>query len=162
MTKRWSAMPNRPIRLSMIGGLATALLFSISACNWVEVKGAELRVSPTLQSVQRDFVDRACLRCHVQSTTANRNVDLTDIARLVEKAGHHHGDAEHTRFLIKPGCPKQSLFLSIIREGKMPPPPAPRISAENINAIAEYITSLDPKANCESDEPPDDDDDDSP
>ncbi len=83
---------------------------------------------------------------------------MADIATSIEKPGHDHGTGAHPRYLIKPGCPKQSFFLSIIREGKMPPAPAEKISPETIKAIEQFIIALDPKAGkmCD-DEPPDSD-----
>jgi hypothetical protein len=106
---------------------------------------------PTLASIQMDFVDRRCVSCHQEATATNRHVKLTNFMEIVEGTGHPPGGA-HVRKIIKPGCPKESFFHSIMREGKMPPPPAPKPSPEWLKAMADWITSLKPGAICD-DEP---------
>ena len=142
--------------------LAT-FLFALSACNYDRVKSTGAggdpklapKLEPTLKSVQEVYVNARCVSCHLEPTTKNRNVALTDIRDVIEKP-HVHGSGPHPKYLIKPGCPKQSFFLSIIKSGKMPPPPAERVSAEDFKELEAFVLSLDPKAAklCD-DEPPD-------
>lgn len=115
----------------------------------------ETRVSPTQESIQRDFVNVACLECHRMPTAKNRNVGLSDIGAILENGSHDHGTTFVARKIIRPGCPKQSLFLSILKEGKMPP--KGKVPGETLDAIETWITSLDPAAEktCERDEPTD-------
>lgn len=117
----------------------------------------ERELKPTLQSIQADFVNVKCISCHMTATDKNRYVVLTDLSKLIEGGGHTHGPGgtHHHRHLIKPGCPKQSFFLSILKEGKMPPPPAQKISEKELNVISDWITGLKPSADCKDDEPPD-------
>jgi|GEM_PF-1817699 len=115
---------------------------------------------PTLASIQKDFVDRKCVSCHQEATSANRHVKLASLMEIVEGTGHPPGGA-HVRKIIKPGCPKESFFHSIMREGKMPPPPAPKPTQEWLKAMSDWITSLKPGAICD-DEPGGGDDGDEP
>lgn len=115
-----------------------------------------LVIQPTKESIQTEFVNKSCLGCHESASARNRFVDLRDIGVLAEE-GHVHEPGGPRHNLIKPGCPKQSFFLSIIREGKMPPPPAPRPSDENLQAVDAWIVSLKADATCLSDEPGGDD-----
>ncbi len=112
----------------------------------------------TLTSIQKDFVNKKCVSCHQEATASNRHIKLTDLMEIVEGTGHSSGGA-HVRKIIKPGCPKESFFHSIMREGKMPPPPADKPSQEWLKAIAEWIAALKPGAICD-DEPGDGDDED--
>ena len=112
---------------------------------------------PTLLSVQKDISNKRCLSCHVDASDKNRFVSLIDLGQIIETSSHAHVHDGVRRNLIKPGCPKQSFFLSIIKEGKMPPQPLERLSAEELKAVEDWITSLNPNAvlSCVSDEPPD-------
>lgn len=142
--------------IGKVWAFAIPLLLFLSACNRTETKGNEEKLEATAQSIQRTFVNVSCVSCHTQNTTANRNVVLTDITRIIEEPGqpHEHGKM---RMLIKPGCPKESFFLSIMKEGKMPPKPSEKVSADTVKVIEDWIISLKPNAGkyCNSDEPPD-------
>lgn len=113
------------------------------------------KLEANLQSVQTVLVNARCVSCHAEPTAKNRQVVLTDIQQVIEKP-HAPGRGAHPRYLIKPGCPKQSFFLSIIKSGSMPPRPDERVSAEDIKTLEAFIVSLNPKAGkmCD-DEPPD-------
>jgi hypothetical protein len=127
-----------------------AVVVGVAACSYSKDKAPEAAtaVQPTRESIQRDFVAGTCLRCHRTPTELNRFVDLNDIGKLTE-AGHHRPAA------VIPGCPKQSLFLSILREGKMPPLAAEPIPETTLKAIEDWIVSLRPDAgdSCNGDEP---------
>ena len=132
-------------------------LLLLAACNRAQTGASDQKLEATTESVQRAFVNQSCLKCHTVAKDTNRNVALADINTLIEPEGHvhHHGDPA-VRFLVKPGCPKKSFFLSILREGKMPPPPGLKISEEKLQVIEAWITSLKPNAVCEDlEEPPD-------
>lgn len=119
-------------------------------------QGGPITVAPTLEGLQKNFVDVSCVKCHTSATAKNRWVDLTDILALT-KAGDHTTEAgHHHRILIQPGCPKQSLFLSILKEGKMPPS-GDAVPASTLQALETWIVSLKPNAgtSCNSDEPQD-------
>lgn len=132
--------------------LGISLFFFLTGCNYSHLKNQDQKIEANLSGIQR-FVDGACVRCHMQSTAANRYVSLIDISELIEKPGNDHGSGhQHTRFLIKPGCPKESFFLSIIKEGKMPP--GGGVSAQTMQSIAEFITSLNPHPGTECDDEP--------
>lgn len=103
---------------------------------------------PTLASIQKDFVDRKCVSCHQEATHNNRHVKLTNLTEVIEGTG----PSGHVRKIIKPGCPKESFFHSIMREKKMPPAPAEKPTEEVLKIIAEWITNLKPGAICD-DEP---------
>ncbi len=141
--------------LKGFGVLAVSLLFILIGCNRTEIKAIDRRkLEATTQSIQRNFVNVSCVRCHAQAATVNRNVALGDISKIIEADGHVH---EHgsMRLLIKPGCPKQSFFLSIMKEGKMPPSPEAKVSTETLKVIEDWIVSLKPNAGnaCNDDEP---------
>jgi mono/diheme cytochrome c family protein len=133
--------------------MTTSLVALLSACNQPTTIISTQKLESTLESIQRDFVNPNCIQCHTQATENNRYVKLTDLSAVIEKTGHDHS-SPHVRYLIKPGCPKQSFFLSIIRAGKMPP--SGKVSAEEIQTIETFIKNLDPNAKkkCD-DEPPD-------
>lgn len=59
--------------------------------------------------------------------------------------------------LIKPGCPKQSFLMMILKAQKMPPLPNPPVDAATIKVLEDWIVSLDPNAGtaCDGDEPGD-------
>lgn len=110
------------------------------------------KITPTIESIQRNFVDKKCLSCHTQATESNRFIVLRDISQLIE--GNTSGSGRKN--LIKPGCPKESFFLSIMREGKMPPPAYGGVGEESIKTIEEWIAGLNPNYElCSKDEPPD-------
>ena len=123
------------------------------------------KLEPSLKSIQTIFVTKKCLSCHTEATERNRNVVLTDLSLLIEKTNNDGGHQHHLKDsiplgqmrknLIKPGCPKESFFLSIMKEGKMPPPPS-KATPEELKIIEQWITSLKPDAgkSC-SDEPGD-------
>ena len=124
------------------------------------------KLEPDLKSIQTVFISKKCVSCHAEATERNRFVVLTEISQIIEKTdkkdGHQHHLNEATpladqvrKNLIKPGCPKQSFFLSIMKEGKMPPPPS-KVSPDELKIIEQWITSLKPDAgkSC-SDEPGD-------
>lgn len=140
-------------------GWGLIVLFPLlSACG--EKSGSSpqgVTISPTQESIQRDFVNVSCLSCHTQATPKNRYVNLNDIMALTKPVDHTIDPEHHHRVLILPGCPKQSLFLSILKEGKMPPAPSDPISAATIQALESWIVSLKPNAgtSCNSDEPVD-------
>lgn len=132
---------------------ALSLLLALAGCNYTHPKVSEENIQANLESIQRDFVDVRCVRCHTEATAANRYVSLIDITQSIETP--KSGPESRPRYLIKPGCPKQSFFLSIIKEGKMPP--GGGVSPKAIEAIEKYITSLNPHAGTDcSDEPPGD------
>ncbi len=144
---------------SVFGWTLGALLLVLPACSrnsGSSPQGGSVTVSPTQESIQRDFVNVSCVGCHSQPTSKNRNVGLGDISALVVGHPHDHEAGTMPRMIILPGCPKQSLFLSILKEGKMPPRGA--ISQATLQAIETWIISLKPDAgkSCESDEPNDD------
>ncbi len=132
------------------------VLSACSASSGSSPQGASA-ISPTRESIQRDFVNVSCLRCHTQETVKNRYVDLTDIMNLTQPGDHNTEAGHHHRVLIVPGCPKQSLFLGILKEGKMPPGGAETIPVSTLQALETWIVSLKPDAgkSCNSDEPQD-------
>lgn len=122
------------------------------------------KVLATLESIQRDLVNESCLGCHSVASDTNHHVDLSNVSKLLDGASHDSGSSEHKTTILVPGCPQQSLFLSIMKEGKMPPPPASKIAGEALQAVETWIESLNQNADldCDSDEPrsqdqPDDD-----
>jgi len=127
-----------------------------SSCNRIEHKVSPQKLEPTAASIQRSIMNGRCVRCHLDSRKENGYIPLTDFTVLVED-GKPHDHSSHKRFLIKPGCPKQSVFMSILRKGKMPPPPDAALSEGEFDVIEKWITSLKPEAEklCESDEPVD-------
>lgn len=116
-----------------------------------------LTVQANQESIQKNLVDKTCISCHQSATASNRYVELTDISKLIEGAGHEHTPGGPRHNLVKPGCPTQSFFYTIMKEGKMPPPPAGKVSPESLKAVEDWIVSLKPNAgnSCESDEPQD-------
>lgn len=164
MMLQWNAMLNRG-KVTFKGRISYWFLpfFFLWGCNTSETKSntpaAEEKLESTQDSIQRNFVNRSCVSCHTEATASNRHVSLTDISKVIEKPGHDHSGGAHIRYLIKPGCPKQSFFLSIIREGKMPP--REKIASDIIKTIEDFIISLNPQAQsgklCDDDEPGGDD-----
>lgn len=107
---------------------------------------AKVELEPNAASVQSELVGKRCISCHVQATHANRHVDLSDVT----KGGSW----------MRPGCPNQSLLLSVLKEGKMPPPPAARLQPSDVAIVARWIEDmvLPEDRRCEdSDEPGADD-----
>ena len=133
-------------------GWVVCFVLLLVSCHREQVGATDERLEATVDSIQRNFVNRHCLECHLTATAANRYVSLSDLSTLIEKTGDGH--SHHPRFLIKPGCPRESFFLSILKEGKMPPAPAQKVSAEAINTIERWIISLHPNGSCD-DEPQD-------
>lgn len=130
----------------------------VVGCNYSQRKtplGGAAVVLATRESIQQDFVGGSCLRCHTQANAKNRYVDLTDIMTLTQPGDHNTEAGHHHRVLIVPGCPKLSFFVSILKEGKMPPTPDERVLPETIEAIEDWIVSLRPNPGtaCDSDEP---------
>lgn len=142
------------------GAVLSALFLLLSACSGSSGSSPQsglLTVSPTRESIQQNLVNVSCLRCHTQATAKNRYVNLTDIMTLTVPGDHATEEGHHHRVLILPGCPKQSLFLSLLKEGKMPPTPADSVPMATLKAIEDWIISLKPDAGttCEGDEPQD-------
>lgn len=165
MEKRWSLSATLSNRARLSAALGF-LILTLASCGKTPGEGAPQPQKPpeaapelraTRESIQVDFVDRRCLSCHQAPTEQNRHVALADIRKVIEGAPHEPGG--HLRTLIKPGCPKQSFFHSILRERKMPPSPAQAVDEKELSVIAEWITSLKPDAKCDDGEPPDDPDD---
>jgi mono/diheme cytochrome c family protein len=109
-------------------------------------------VAPTLEatlaSVQSVLADKRCVSCHTEASRANNHVVLTDLATISfegQPPAHVHDSPEPRRDLIKKGCPDQSFFLSILKEGKMPPAPQPRLTTEELATVAKWITNLGPE-----------------
>lgn len=142
--------------------IASSFFLMLSACSRQEPKASsdpqkasDSRVVASLESIQRNFVNTTCIECHTGATATNRYVSLVDISTLIEKPGTKPSGGPKARYLIKPGCPKQSLFLSIMREGKMPK--SGGVPQEIIHTIDTFIKNLDPNAGkkCDEGEPPD-------
>lgn len=118
-----------------------------------------LKMLANEESIQNDLVNTRCLSCHGGASEANRNVDLRNIGLLVR--GRHHGPghvSDGSRHgLIVPGCPDESFFYTIMKQGNMPPAPAERVSAETLKIVEDWIISLkkDGDPECGDDEPPD-------
>lgn len=150
MTPALNAMPNKSASIIFYSIVVVGLF----GCDHRELKSRDEKLEATQESIQRNLVNRSCVSCHLDATVKNRYVSLVDIGSVIEKPG---SSPSGRRYLIKPGCPKESFFLSIIREGKMPPAPAQSISTEEIQVIEEFIRDLNPSATSEtcSDEPPD-------
>ncbi len=145
-------------RTAALGWGLVVLFPLLSACSGNSGSSSQgVTVSPTRESIQRNFVNVSCLQCHAQATPKNRYVDVTDILTLTKPGDHTTDAGHHHRVLIKPGCPKQSLFFSILKEGRMPPPPSDPIPAATIQALDDWIVSLKPNpgTGCNSDEPVD-------
>lgn len=136
-----------------------SLLSGCSRSSEPTPQGGAVTISPTQESIQRDFVNVTCVGCHRQATAKNRNVALSDIGSIIAGKPHDHDAGPMPRMIIIPGCPKQSLFLSILKEGKMPPAGTSTIPSETIQAIEAWIKNLnpDPGNSCNSDEPQDHD-----
>lgn len=116
--------------------------------------GADLALKPESKSIQTTLVDKQCAGCHTAPSAANHHVDLTDVTKL--SATQHDPSGAHSHILIVPGCPNKSLFYGIMKEGKMPPEPAPRVSPDDLAIVAEWITAMVPESerNCtDTDEP---------
>lgn len=152
-----------PRRIGGFDYLGRALAFGLllgvlMGCNYSRRKtplGGAPVVLATRESIQQDFVGASCLRCHTQANAKNRYVDLSDILTLTQPGDHNTEAGHHHRVLIVPGCPKQSFFVSILKEGKMPPAPDERVLPETIEAIEDWIVGLRPNPGtaCDSDEP---------
>lgn len=145
---------------TVVSFMLAPMLLALSACSRTSEpipQGGAVTVSPTQESIQRDFVNVSCLGCHRQATSKNRNVALSDIGSIIVGTPHDHNASPMPRMLIVPGCPKQSFFLSILKEGKMPPGGQETIPMATLEAIETWITSLKPDAgnDCNSDEPQD-------
>lgn len=114
--------------------------------------GTSNKLQSDLNSIQQDFVNPRCLSCHSEATSSNRDVSLRDISQIIE--GQWTVNLMARRNLIKPGCPLQSFFYTIIKSGEMPPNES--VDGESLRMIETWIVSLDPSAsdNC-SDEPGD-------
>lgn len=112
------------------------------------------KLAPDLNSMQ-NFVNRRCLECHLEANARNQRVVLFDLSTIIEGSLVRLPGARQN--LIKPGCPKQSFFLMVLRANKMPPRPAPIIDEESLKTIEDWILSLDSGTgtNCNSDEPAD-------
>lgn len=116
-----------------------------------------IKIEPNKESIQKNLMDTACVACHRGATSSNRFVDLSDIETVISTGEHIHDPSAPRHDLVEPGCPKQSFLLSIMREGKMPPPPAERPSDEGLKAVEDWILGLKPGSTCDSDEPGGDD-----
>lgn len=138
----------------MAAGCAPVKDSKVVAGNSPDISG---KLKPEIQSIQTDFVNTKCMNCHSNATERNRFVDLRDISQIIEGSSHSHQPGETRRNLIKPGCPQQSFFLSIMKESKMPPSTADRINEESLKIIEDWIIGLKPNAGniCNDDEPPD-------
>lgn len=151
------AAENYGFVMKSFGFVLVAILTSCSRNSEPAPQGGSVTVLPTKESIQRDFVNVSCVGCHTQPTAKNRNVALSDIGAIIVGAPHDHTANPMPRMLIVPGCPKQSFFLSILKEGKMPPGGQQTVPAATLQAIETWITSLKPDAgnSCNSDEPED-------
>ncbi len=149
---RWSAMGS-------IKALSIAIFIIELGCSpYHDTLEQPVGLLPTTQSIQTGFINERCLSCHSDSTEHNRHVNLTDIKQIttVSNGGHSGHLSGHARSpIIRPGCPKQSLVVSILREGQMPPPPSAPIDAKTIEIIETWIRSLNPDDKCLDDEPGD-------
>ena len=126
-----------------------------------------LTLQPTLGSIQHELVDKKCVACHSEASVANRHVALSDLSKVIlppnVPAAHDHTDPRFARNdLVREGCPDQSFFYTIMKEGTMPPR-AQHVSAEDLTTVASWIKSLgpaDPPADlCKDPTEPGDDDD---
>lgn len=79
-------------------------------------------------SIQSELVTKRCISCHSEATHANRHVDLSDVTKAAS--------------WLRPGCPDQSLLLSVLKDGKMPPAPAARVEAADIEVVARWIEAM--------------------
>lgn len=89
---------------------------------------AKVELEPNAASIQSELVGKRCVSCHTEATHANRHVDLSDVA----KGGSW----------LRPGCPSQSLFLSVLKDGKMPPAPAARLEGSKVDIVARWIEDM--------------------
>lgn len=136
-------------------GSLLALATFVWACAPTHRLGGESRpvgekLKATLGDVQTRIINPKCLSCHTTSNPDNRNIGLANIADLIEGSS-----SLAPRKIIKPGCPEQSFFFTIMRTGEMPTR-GPRVNSEELAAIEEWILGLARPilANC-SDEPGD-------
>lgn len=124
------------------------------------IPAMSLTVEPTMESIQRNLVDKNCVSCHQSATSSNRFIALGDLAIVIQTPGGHQDHDGMRHDLISPGCPSQSFFYTIMREGKMPTPPATKVSEENLKTVEKWIISLRPDAGptcgSDDDEPGDD------
>ena len=81
-------------------------------------------------------------------------VDLSDLGKVIA-AGEHSHQPTDLRKIVVPGCPQESLFLSVMRENIMPPPPREQVSPTELTIVEQWIKALDPQAKCGQDEPND-------
>ncbi len=121
-------------------------------------------LTASTESMQRDLVDQRCVSCHSEATDANRHVDLRDVEELIvghRDDGHpHDGGTGHARKdLVRPGCPEQSFFFTIMSNGEMPPAPTAHLTVDELEVVRNWILGLwqGPGDPCVSDEPGTDD-----
>ena len=97
---------------------------------------------PTYENVQR-WSDRYCLTCHILKTEANSGAILMDLRDSIRDPRRKH---QMVRYLIEPGRPEASIFLTIIdpkktrRERLMPPGIV--VPKKDREVIAAWIASL--------------------
>lgn len=113
------------------------------------------KLTPDIQSIQSDFVNQRCLSCHSEPTVRNQNVWLGDIFQVIEGNPIRFPGARQN--LIKPGCPKQSFLMIILKSQEMPPRPNPPVDGPTLKILEDWILSLSPtpRADCDGDEPAD-------
>lgn len=108
-----------------------------------------LTLQPTVDSVQHELVDKKCVACHAEGSASNGHVLLTDLNKVIlppnVTAPHDHTDPHFARAdLVREGCPEQSFFYTIMKEGKMPLGPAGHISVADLATVEAWIKSLGP------------------
>ena len=120
-----------------------------------------LTIQPTLESIQKDLIDVYCISCHTGNTPPAK-LNLVDLGKFTDPhAGHNDPNGYHGR-LIVPGKPQDSMLHIVIKSTRardqMPPSTSgiPVVTAEQIESVDKWITSLAPADDGGDDEPGDD------
>ncbi len=109
----------------------------------------------TGSSVQQQFINKFCIGCHSEATSKNRNTNLSNLTALVDD-GSPAGTKGLPKKIILAGCAQKSFLLNIVKEKKMPPPPASAVSADTVAILTTWIVSLKSKKPdpCKDDDEP--------
>jgi hypothetical protein len=104
----------------------------------------ENSLKPTIESIQTSLINKKCLSCHQSALETNGWVDLRDLRENISAFPGRNPELNRARATIMTGCPDYSILSLSLKNGTMPPAPAPHISTADIALVDTWIRSLEP------------------